>query len=69
MEEDVEEADVEMDVGEAPPIGELAPEQVPALLATMLVMAGIWVGGQDDQVARPGISSRARGKAPTTQVE
>ena len=47
MEEDVEEADEEMDVGEAPPTRDLEPEQV----------------------ARPGISSRARGKAPTVQVE
>ena len=45
MEEDVEEADTEMDVGEAPPIGVLAPEQAPAPPATMLAMAGIWVGG------------------------
>ena len=34
MEEDVKEADAEMDVGEAPPTGDLVPEQVPALLAT-----------------------------------
>ena len=42
MEEDVEEADVEMDVGEVPPTGDLAPGQARALLATMLAMAGIW---------------------------
>ena len=69
MEEDVEEADTEMDVGEAPPTGVLAPEQVPAQLATMLVMAGIWVGGPSGQVAEPGISSRGRGKAPTREAE
>ena len=34
MEEDVEEADEEMDVGEAPPTRDLAPEQVPALPET-----------------------------------
>ena len=41
MEEDVEEADAEMDVGEAPPTGVSAPEQAPAPPATMLAMAGI----------------------------
>ena len=34
MEEDVEEADKEIDIGEAPPIGDSVPEQVPALPAT-----------------------------------
>ena len=58
-----------MDVGEAPLTGDLVPEQAPAMLATMLAMAGIWVGGQDDQVARPGVSSMARGKALARQVE
>ena len=69
MEEDVKEVDEEMDVGEVPPTRDLAPEQVLVLLATLLVMAGIWAGGQGDQVARPGVSSRAQGKAPTIQVE
>ena len=41
IEKDVEEADAEMDVGEAPPTGVLAPEQAPAPPATMLVTAGI----------------------------
>ena len=65
MEEDVQEADAEMDVGEVPLTGVSVPEQVPAPPETMLAMAGIWVGGQNDQVAGPGIRSRARGKAPT----
>ena len=69
MEEDAEGADAEMDVGEVPPTGDLAPEQVLAPLATMLVIAGIWTGGQDDQVAGPGISLRAQGKAPAAQAE
>ena len=69
MEEDVEEVDTEMDVGEAPPTGVSVPEQVPAPPATMLAMAGIWVGGPSGQVAKPGISSRARGKAPARQAE
>ena len=69
IEEDVEEADAEMDVGEAHPTGDLVPEQALAPPITMLVTASIWAGSQDDQVARPGISLRARGKAPTTQVE
>ena len=69
MEEDVKEADTEMDMGEAPPTGVSVPEQAPALLATMLAMAGIWVGGPSGQVAEPGVSSRARGKAPTIQAE
>ena len=34
MEEDVEEVDKEMDVGEAPPTGDLAPEQAPVPPAT-----------------------------------
>ena len=69
MEEDVEEADAEIDVGEVPPTGDLAPEQVLVPPETLLAMAGIWVGGQDDQVAGLGISLRARGKAPARQVE
>ena len=69
MEEDVEEADAEMDVGEVPPTGDLVLEQAPAPPVTMLVMAGIWAGGQGDQVAKPGVSSRAWGKMPTVQAE
>ena len=69
MEEDVEEADVEMDMGEAPPTGVLAPEQALVPPVTMLVMASIWVSGPSGQVAKLGISSRARGKVPTTQAE
>ena len=34
MEEDVQEADAEMDVGEAPPTGDLAPKQALAPPAT-----------------------------------
>ena len=52
MEEDIEEADKEMDVGKAPPTGELAPEQALALPATLLVASGIWAGGPSSQVAR-----------------
>ena len=51
MEEDVEEADKEMDMGEVPPTRDLVPEQVPAPPATLLAMAGIWAGGRGDQVA------------------
>ena len=69
MEEDVEEADAEMDVGEVAPTGVLAPEQVPVPPATMLAMAGIWAGGPSGQVAEPGVSSRAQGKAPARQAE
>ena len=69
MEEDVEEADAEMDVGEASPTRGLAPEQAPAPPATLLVTAGIWVGGQDDQVAGPAFNSRAWGKVPAVQAE
>ena len=69
MEEDVEEADAKIDVGEAPPTGVLVPEEAPALLATMLGIAGIWAGGPSGQVAEPGISSRAQGKAPAKQAE
>ena len=52
-----------------PPTGDLASKQVPAPPETMLAMASIWAGGQDDQVAKPGISSRAQGKVPAGQVE
>ena len=69
MEEDVEEADTEMDVGEVPPTEDLAPEQAPAPPATMLVTAGIWSGGQDNQMAEPSVSSGPRGKAPAGQAE
>ena len=69
MEEDVEEVDKEMDIGEVPPIGVLAPEQALALLETLLVMAEIWVGGQGEQVAGPAVSLRAWDKAPAIQVE
>ena len=34
MEEDVEEADKDIDVGEVPPTGDSAPEQAPVPLAT-----------------------------------
>ena len=69
MEEDVEEVDTEMDMGEVPPTGVLVPEQAPAPPATMLAMAGIWAGGPSGQVAEPGVSSRAWGKAPAGQAE
>ena len=42
MEEDVEEVDEEIDRGEAPPIGESATDEAPALPATVLVVSGIW---------------------------
>ena len=71
MEADEEEADKEMDVGEVPPTGYLAPEQVPVPPATLLAVARIWAGGPGDQVAGqgPATSLRARGKAPAIQVE
>ena len=61
--------DAEMDVGKAPPTGDLVPEQAPVPPVTMLATAGIWAGGQDDQVPGLGVSSRAWGKAPTTQAD
>ena len=69
MEEDIEEADAEMDVGEVPPTGVSVPEQAPAPPMTMLAMAGIWVIGQSGQGTEPGVSLRARGKAPAGQAE
>ena len=69
MGEDIEETDTEMDMGEAPPTGDSALEQALVLLATMLATAGIWAGGQDDQVAGPGVSLRGWDKVPATQVE
>ena len=69
MEKDVEEVDAEMDMGEAPSTRNLAPEQALVPLATMLVIAGIWAGGQGNQLAKPAISLRARGNAPAIQAE
>ena len=71
MEEDVEEVDNEMDVGEASPTRELVPEQAPMPPATLLATAGIWVGGRGDQVAGqwPATSLRAWGKVPAIQAE
>ena len=71
MEEDVEEADEEMDMGEAPPTRELVPEQALVLPATVLAASGIWVGGPSGQVARqgPATSERTRGKVPALQAE
>ena len=50
MEED-EEVDKEVDVGEPPPTGDLVPEQVLALLATLLAEARIWADVPGDQMA------------------
>ena len=68
MEEDVEEVGTEMNVGEAPPTGDLAPEQAPVPPATMLATAGICVGGPSGRVAEPGVSLSAQGKAPAAQT-
>ena len=69
MDEDVEEVDADMNVGEAPPTGVSAAEEAPALPAMMLAMAGIWAGGSSGQAAEPGVSSRAQGKVPAGQAE
>ena len=71
VEEDVEEVDKEVDLGELAPTGDLAPEQAPAPLVTLLVVAGIWEGGWADEVAGrgPAASLRAWGKVPAIQVE
>ena len=71
MKEDVEEVDEEMDVGEAPPTRDLAPEQALAPPATVLAASGIWAGGPSGQVAGqgPAISSRAQDKVPAVQAE
>ena len=71
VEKDVEEVDKEVDVGEAAPTGDLAPEQAPAPPVTLLVAAGIWAGGPSDQVAgrRPAASLRAQGKVPAVQAK
>ena len=69
MKEDKEEADKDIDMGEAPSTRDLAPEQALVLPKTLLAMAGIWVGGRGDQVARLAVSSRAQGKVPTIQAE
>ena len=61
MEEDVEEADEEMDVGEVPLTRDSVQEQALAPMATLLVMAGIWAGGQGDQVAGQGLGHQLKG--------
>ena len=48
IEEGEEEVDKEADVGEAPPTGDSAPEQVPAPWVTLPVAPGSWVGGPSD---------------------
>ena len=62
MEEDVEEADAEMDVGEAPPTGASAPEEAPAPPATMLATAGIWGGWSKWPGGRAGHQLEGSGK-------
>ena len=73
MEEPVEEEEVgkEVDMGEAPPIGDSAPEQALAPWVTLPMATGFWVGCPSDQVARKkaAASLRAWGKAPTIQVQ
>ena len=71
MEKDVEEADKEIDMGEAPLTRESVPEQVPAPPMPLLAAFGIWAGSPGDQVVGrgPATSSRARGNLPTVQVE
>ena len=44
--EEEEEVDKEVNMGEVPPTRDSVPEQAPAPLVTLLVVAGIWVGGQ-----------------------
>ena len=48
VESDVEEADEEADMGEAPPTGNLAPEQVLAPQAILPAVPGFWAGGPSD---------------------
>ena len=71
VEADVEEADKEADMGEAPPTGDLAPEQAPAPWATLPAAPRFWAGGLSDQVAwrEPATSLRAWGKAPAIQAK
>ena len=45
MEEDVEEADKEIDMGEAPSTRYLALKKAMVPLVTLLLMAGIWADG------------------------
>ena len=67
----MEEADKEVDMGEAPPTGDSVPEQATVPWVTLPAVAGFWVGGPSDQVAgrEPATSLRAWGKVPTIQVE
>ena len=60
IEEDVEEEDKEIDVGDAPPNGDLALEQAPAPLATLLAVARVWAGGPANQVASQGLGASLR---------
>ena len=49
--EEGQEVDEETDVGEAPPIGDLALEQALVPWVTLPAVAGFWLGGPSDQVA------------------
>ena len=71
MEADVEEADKQVDVGEVPPTGDLAPEQAPVPRATLPAIAGFWAGNQTNKVARRDMttSSKAWCKVPAIQAE
>ena len=71
LEEDVEEAGKDADMGEAPPPEESEPEQAPVPPATYLAVAGIWAGSPGNRVAGrgPAASSRAQGKVPTIEAE
>ena len=71
MEEDEEEVDGEVDVGEDSSTGELVPKQALVPQATILVAPESWAAKQSDQVGRRGLatSSRAWDKMPAVQVE
>ena len=71
VEDNIEEVDKEVDMGEVPFSGVLVAEQALVPPAALLAVAGIWTGGPSNQVdgQGPAVSLRARGKAPTVYAE
>ena len=71
IEEDEEEVDEEVDMGEGSSTADLVPKQVPASWAAMPVVPGFWAAGPIYQVARKSLTAdlRAQGKVPAIQAE
>ena len=71
MEEDEEEVDKELGMGEGSSTADLVPKQVLAPGATMPAVPRFCIADLSDQMASRGLaaSSRAQGKVPTIQAD